>query len=462
MSKSKEKVDKLIVNILILYQGKVAKSYADPLSSRLNNKDLGGNYKYKANQVGFHEDDSSKYILTIFLNDLVWADGAVAIIGPDKRMSSKTGNIWYEIGWWHAKKSPENLLICTLEDKDVDVITDYNGKIVPRFSNNDDLLSTVLSHIHKVGDAIYKIEEYKNRDFDENDNYSMNLKIFDTLGHKHYPIHGVYNCEHLILRGDKNTIDCDYRIKSIHFISELIRMGEKDRETSELMNCFYQIARYANETIRAEERIYHRNDKQHDIIDRRYNRQDKYDRMIEWIYELIRKMKQFFELSLNSDLDIKKNLWNELAFYMEYRVDIAITYFEFLKGLQLYLSNLKTLKNRINDFINWMENLTNDKFDYHKSNFYQEGINLGDKSKDEANDIRFFSIIAENMAQLLDYFSCEYFRKCQEIIFENIDSENPFIDIRNTFKKIVEALPHNQKECLYPKIWPQNKGVHSD
>lgn len=84
------------------------------------------------------------------LNGLVDnCDAAIAILTLDQRMASAVGDIWFEIGFWLARKGPETIMFACHESVE-STPAYFSGYIIPRFDAAVELEAYVSRFINQL------------------------------------------------------------------------------------------------------------------------------------------------------------------------------------------------------------------------------------------------------------------------------------------------------------------------
>lgn len=468
--KTKTTKAKRIVNLLILYQGEEAKTFADGIAQPLS-KDLPGDIHCEHRQVGYHEDKSDTHVFDLYLKDMAWADASIAIVAFDPRFASKTGNIWFEIGWWYAKKPPGTILICLQENENVSTVSDNAGIVAPKFSDLRELVEKAKDLVQDVASKKYPEDKPHGERYHPDGRYSDTCKLMDTLGLDRWPPGGVFTCEHLILRPQRDIkatsgqdkaliIECDFRKQSVILVSELMRMARANRENAEVQNAFFQFAKYASEALATDSTSFDHRDASLNETHRDDKRQKALEKMVEWLGKLGDTISELMLPRSQLYLEPAVDAWEKLRCFIEYRVKTAIKNRKRMLGLQFEYPQMQVLLVYAKPFTSWARDLLHANSNFRQNAYFLKRKTKGEESEQEANQIADHCKLAEGMAVLLDYMGQQYFRTCRNVIKAILESANPFHDIRQTFSNIRVKLPHNNhRDFQFPDIWPDKKGA---
>jgi hypothetical protein len=451
----KNDIPEYSIKLLILYQGNDAKKLADNLIEPLS-KELGGDIQCTPKTVGFQKDISNNYVKDRYIEMIEWADAAIAIICFDDRFASEAGNIWFEIGWWYAKKPEKSIAICLQEHEKVEVISNIKGIVIPTFNNLDDIIDIAKDLVREVGDKIYPRTD-TNQDKYLNGKYSDYLKIRDTIGSYTWQPEDALYCQHLnkSVEHDLKTI-CKFRKSSTIFISELLRMGRVNRENIYIRQLLNEVVFYADLALETESIFFESQNNEMTIKNLRHQYRRRYltimvnklSRLESIINELIQSRCKLYVVPA-------KDPWEKLKFFIQYRIKIVVENKDQF-NINIMDHQLDKIYSNVETLVDWARNVLAN--DIEENNFYKYRRGEKKQSEDAAIKIEKFVTYMKDFIAILDTLNYEYFNNCRKKMNScfNIDS-NPFHDIINTLNYVTNELPQNTNEYILPHIWPDEK-----
>lgn len=456
--------EKRVVRLLLLYQGEKAEELADGIIVPLE-KDWAGDIGCVCDALKFGEAYAQMDLWHEYTKRVAWADAAVAILAVDTRAASLVGNVWFEIGWWIAKKPYKTLLICVQDHPKVAAISDFEGRKAPRFSSPEELLKEIRKHVAFVASMKSASREAGGKRYDQNGRYLDASKLKDTLGCDKWNQQGVHTCEHLILRlsnassdgeNESQTLECDFRKQSTGFISELLRMARAGRECTEIQEAFQHFAVSASLALATDKQPIDKDNKSRDENRRDEARCKHLDDMVlrlrklgNLVKELVLPRKKYYH-------PVAEDEWEKLRYFIEYRLDMPWEQSYGMKVPQDLLLAVQGMKSMAEPFTDWARRLIQDGVS--KNPYYLQHRGASDASTEEANRIREYKRLAETMGELLDHIGCEYFRLCRQSMKDIFCARNPFADLRHTLSALRSNLPHNKEGYAFPHIWPEKWG----
>ena len=450
-----------IINLLILYQGTTSEGLADQLIKPMK-EDWGGDIKCEPRQVGFGENVSDETVQNRFMQELAWANVAVAILAIDERPASTTGSIWLEIGWWFAKKPRGTILLCCQKHNQVQVPSNILGNVVPSFSNLTDLVQMTKDLVvRKVGDVRFR-RVGRDTAYDQEGRYVDYLKLCDTLGSNVWLPDSAHTCEYLVLRpqagpgNDTETAECDFRQESASFISELLRMGKCNHENAEIQHCFYQVGRYAKEAVATEDEEFYPTNEQRDESERTMKRQECLEKLSVWLGMLYDLGDELLMPRASRYSKPAKDTWEKLEYFMKYRLNLAVQYHRQVPGFREVYIKASAMIKYVTPFTDWARKLRDGS--YTENAYFKQRKRESNEATDEANIIKEYSWLSDTMAIVLACIGDEYFTQCRNSMKQMLNNDtNPFDDMKQTFQILRLQLPHNKPNFYLPDIWPGKK-----
>ena len=462
-------------HLLILFQGSAAEDYSKKTKEYFSNIDIVG-YQLIFKFISDWPAGVGNSVLDQFYTGVHWADAAIAIIAEDQRYASQNaGNIYFEMGWWMAKKSHDTLFVYAEETELVIPPTDLIGQVIPRFSkgNIGEKYEDLRGKIERTILSNKKITSgYL---FDNNYLYKNELKIRDTIGNGEWEPVKTFYCENFSdPSNDLDRFKCSFRKVSVSLISEMYRMAENHKLCSEIISSFQEIAMCC-EIMSTSEGL--KGSKEYAWVLRADRaRQDAFVKLRKSIGVLESIMTNYITVSVRKDVQID-NPWKKLKRFLEYRLETAQYIFENVNKRNTMSQELKHLyalfkekfettefntnKDNLDSFINIIQDIRNDN-QYTSSEYYQQGTH-----KEMQNNIFLCKQFCRYLKLLLTFFNSHFYDYWYSAFsLTDSKSKQPLEDLQKTFNSIIDKIPQNnfnyyiesdnrKPKFYFPHIWPE-------
>ncbi len=347
---------------------------------------------------------------------------AIALITPDPRPSSSSGNIWIEIGLWCGIKSPNSLLMLAHEDV-TDLPSNILGNVIKRFNSIDTVKSAISDFISVAfsQNQIPYINIYNN--FDE-----IATKISYGFTERMHDIASI----HQLLKCDDHNVNCFHKENLYHFGSELMRIRTTMREHFTIQYCLSRIEYYISR------------------IEQLRSPKDEDLRLIkaEHLYQLISFMKTFSKEHLVRTTDEKDfDPIQRLKQFLEYRLQVARK--QQLRGVKFQgIGSANSIMLHLDSFIKWLD----ESLEHQEK--YDHSLTIFDK--ESRKSLHKALLFSREMTIVLNELGSILYTEIHEHITNHLNKIDNISKLAIAISAIMEQqFPHNKVEVDTIRIWPR-------
>lgn len=404
----------------VIYQGPRAEAFAEKLRRLSAELEPSGVVLCQTRDT---RHSAKGRILDRVLDDSHNLHGAIAIVDHVGKDASRSGNLWFEVGLWLAQRQHELLKICVKTKSEI--ISDLRGCRVAPFRTFDKLEAHIREHVDHVR-AFYSSSPRRGRV----DTTVGMRKIQETFLR---PDQAWLRPTSYACHRSQRPIHCPFRLNSLEFAAELIRMEHASHERHTVEDYLSLFSGIGARLLLA----------QADGANSAGSMKDR-DRLVG---DMMRVREKF--LSLIRSLLMKRvrpyppprwSVEQRFSRYVDDRLDTAV-HCKIKPSSAIHEAHTQQQKGE--DFLRWLKGINTKTWKAF----------ITDNDTGFRGDLYLWTTYCGDVAEYLQAVNHSYFDGCRKVLNRRLGAKTSSRAVHEEFQKLIEEFPHNKKP--YKPIWPQ-------